>query len=47
MSPTRIVMGGHQDKLVDFDLMRGLETNYVRKSHFYLVTTYRSLTSYS
>lgn len=30
ISPTRLLMGGHQDKIVDFNLTRGKETGLVR-----------------
>lgn len=32
MAPDRIVMGGHQDELIDFDLTTATETKLVRKS---------------
>lgn len=30
ISPTRLLMGGHQDKIIDFNLTRGKETGLVR-----------------
>lgn len=30
ISPTRLLMGGHQDKIIDFNLARGKETGLVR-----------------
>lgn len=29
ISPTRLLMGGHQEKIVDFDLARGKESGLV------------------
>lgn len=30
ISPARLLMGGHQDKIIDFNLARGKETGLVR-----------------
>lgn len=30
ISPNRLLMGGHQDKIIDFNLTRGKETGLVR-----------------
>lgn len=29
ISPTRLLMGGHQEKIIDFNLTRGKETGLV------------------
>lgn len=36
ISPTRMLMGGHQEKLIDFNLTRGKETGLVRYSDIFI-----------
>lgn len=38
MSPNRLIMGGHQDVIIDFDLTTATETKLVR--HFYIFKQY-------
>lgn len=43
ISPTRLLLGGHQDKIIDFNLTRGKESGLV--STFVLVRRYVILIS--
>lgn len=33
ISPTRLLVGGHQEKILDFNLTRGKETGLVSETH--------------
>lgn len=39
MSPNRLIMGGHQDVIIDFDLTTATETKLVR--HFYIFNIFK------
>lgn len=36
ISPTRLLMGGHQEKIIDFNLTRGKETGLVSPYILYI-----------
>lgn len=40
ISPTRMLMGGHQEKLIDFNLTRGKETGLVRSFDIFINQVY-------